>query len=370
MLSIEMLPVEHGDSLLVTYGDPAAPHHVLIDGGPYFIYQDGTFVERKALLQRVERLATAGGQLELLVVTHIDADHIEGIVKLLGGRSGRPRIRDVWFNSWRHLAPQPDDLLGPIHGEMLSALIQHRDLPWNAAFDGGPVAAPTEDPPPAVALSGGLRLTLLSPTPAELAALCEPWEELLRKEGLDPDAPEQALERLKHHRLRPDDYLGERRPDVEQLADKPFKSDTSPANGSSIAFIAEYDGRRCLFAGDAHPHVLEASIQRLLAANADHRLRLDAFKVPHHGSSRNLSVSLLERIECRHYLLSSSGNYYGHPHLEAVARIIAHGGEQPVLHFNYRSEKSAVWDDAVLQTDYGYTTRYPDAAETGLVVSL
>lgn len=84
---------------------------------------------------------------------------------------------------------------------MLSALIHHRHLPWNAAFDGGPVAVPAEGTPPTITLPGGLRLTLLSPTPTELAALCEPWEELLRKEGLDPDAPDQGLERLKQHRL-------------------------------------------------------------------------------------------------------------------------------------------------------------------------
>lgn len=95
MLSIEMLPVEHGDSLLVTYGDPDAPHHVLIDGGPYFVYRDSTFLERKTLLHRAQTPAEQGNQLKLVVVIHIDADHIEGIVKLFGNPLARLRIHDV-----------------------------------------------------------------------------------------------------------------------------------------------------------------------------------------------------------------------------------------------------------------------------------
>jgi beta-lactamase superfamily II metal-dependent hydrolase len=370
MFRIEMLPAGHGDSLLVAYGERDDPQYVLIDGGPYYAYRNQRYVERKTLAVRMQELVDAEGQLELLVTTHVDADHIEAAVMLLGDRSPDLVIQDVWFNAWRHLASQPEDLLGPVHGEMLSALIQRQELPWNAAFGGGAVVAGPGAPAQAVTLPGGLRLWPLSPTAAGLAELRGTWAEALREEGLDPDAPDQALERLKASRLRPDDYLGERRPDVERLAEEPFQSDDSPANGSSIAFLAEFEGKRCLLAGDAHPGILERSIQGLLDEWGESRLRLDAFKIPHHGSKANLSPDLLELLDCERYLVSTNGSYFDHPDPEAMARIFLHGGDQPVLCFNYRSKQNAIWDDPILIRDYRYRTVYPDEAHQGLAVEL
>jgi beta-lactamase superfamily II metal-dependent hydrolase len=365
-----MLPAGHGDSLLVSYGEPGSPHYVLIDGGPYYAYRNKQFVERNTLSARVKRLVDVGGRLELMVITHVDADHIEAAVRLLGNRPSGLDIQDVWFNAWKHLTPSPDDLLGPVQGEMLSALIQREGSPWNAAFGSQAIAVKSGEVSPPVTLPGGLQLTLLSPTPVELAALRGTWEEELRKEGLDPDSPEEALARLMESRLKPDDLLGEQRPDVDMLAEEPFESDDSPTNGSSIAFIAEFEGKRCLFAGDAHPSVLEASVRTLLDEQGESRLHLDAFKISHHGSKGNLSPDLLELLACERYLISTNGSYFDHPDEEAIARIVAHGDGGPVLCFNYRSEKNAVWDDAVLKGEYGYRTIYPDEEHQGLIIEL
>jgi hypothetical protein len=367
-----MLPAGHGDSLLVAYGDPQAPHHVLIDGGPYYVYRNNKYVARKTLSKRMTQLVADGGHLELLVITHVDADHIEGAVRLLANRTPDLKIEDVWFNAWRHLAPNPEDLLGPVQGEMLSALIQEDELDWNAAepFDGGSVMVHPAKPLPATTLPGGLQLTLLSPTPATLVALHGYWEEEVGEAGLDPDSPDQALERLMDSRLKPDDLLGEGRPDVDMLAEEPFEGDQSPANGSSIAFVAEFEGKRCLFAGDAHPSVLEDSVRRLLDERDEPCLQLDAFKLPHHGSKANLSPDLLRLLACDRYLVSTNGSYFDHPDQEAIARILLHGGDEPTLLFNYRCEENEVWDDEILMDDYGYRVVYPAEDHQGLVLEL
>jgi len=371
MFRIEMLPAGHGDSLLVTYGQPDNPRYVLIDGGPYYAYRNEKFVERKTLVNRLQKLVDAGNPLELLVITHVDADHIEGAVKLLANKPPSLGIQDVWFNAWPHLAPRRATVLGPVQGEMLSALIQQEELPWNAAFGGEAVAVKRDQPLPEVTLPGGLCLTLLSPTPAKLAELGQTWVKVLRQEGLDPDSPEEALERLKKSkRLRPYVLMEEERPDVEMLAAAAFESDESEANGSSIAFLAEFEGKRCLFAGDAHATVLEASVEKLLAEQGKTRLSLDAFKIAHHGSKSNLSPDLLRLLECGRYLVSTNGNYFDHPDQEAIARIIVHGGDQPVLYFNYRSDENVTWDDAALKDDYGYQTVYPREKHQGLTIEL
>ncbi len=98
--------------------------------------------------------------------------------------------------------------------------------------------------------------------------------------------------------------------------------------------------------------------------------RLDAFKLPHHGSKANVDRELLERVTCRRYLVSTSGAVFGHPDREAMARVIKFGGPTPTLCFNFASAKNRVWDDDTLRADHGYATVYPEAGEEGLAVEL
>ncbi len=374
MFRVEMLPAGHGDSLVIAYGTEAAPRYVLIDGGPFYTYNGNTLVERAALSRRVQQLITEGHPIELLVVTHVDGDHIEGIVRLLGSWPDGLKVDDVWFNAWRHLAPTEDDLLGPVQGEMLSAVIQKRGLTWNTGAGDKAVAVRPSAKFAPICLPGGLELTILSPTFETLGRLRTAWQAEVTKAGLHPGEPEAALERLKSDkRLKPDeedDLLGEKAPDVESLAASPFDGDASEANGSSIAFIAEYKGSRCLFGADAHPDVLERSLRDLLAARGEQRLRLDALKVPHHGSKNNLSASLLSLVDCPRYLISTNGAVFHHPDQEAVARILLHGGRRPTLFFNYLSERNRMWDDTDLKDRYGYRAVYGSGDRGGLAIDL
>jgi hypothetical protein len=157
---------------------------------------------------------------------------------------------------------------------------------------------------------------------------------------------------------------------VETLADEPFSEDAGAPNGSSIALLAEYGGAAAILGADAYASVLAASIRRLLQQRGIDRLKLDAFKLPHHGSKNNLSGDLLQLLDCRRYLLSSNGEYFQHPDRQAVARVIKYGGARPELHFNYRSEFNRVWEGADLQQKYGYSARYPAPEAAGLRVAL
>ena len=364
MFRIEMLPAGHGDCLLLTYGTSSSPHQVLIDGGPYYAFSH--------LAQRIDSLAASASTIELFVVTHVDADHIDGAVKLLGAKSEKLMIEDIWFNGWRHLAPPTDDLLGPVHGEMLSALIQHRRVPWNVAFRGSPVAIRDNFTPREVALKGGLTLTLLSPTVDGLSDLRKVWAKELVKAGLEPDSCAAALKKLRQSaRLRPPpDLLGDTRPDVPSLAGSPFVGDTSEANASSIAFLAEFEGKRCLFTGDAHPDVLVRSIRKHLQTHNKTKLEVDAVKLSHHGGKGNTSPELLQLLDCRRFLISSNGNSYKHPHQETIARILVHNGPGVDLLFNYRSDENKVWNDQRLKRRHSYKTHYPSGASSGLVIDL
>ena len=93
----------------------------------------------------------------------------------------------------------------------------------------------------------GLDVTLLSPGDRELAALEPLWMKELAKAHLRPLDPDDLPA------ARPTELERLSTLNVEALARKPFVTDTSEPNGTSIAFLAEFAKRRVLLGADARP---------------------------------------------------------------------------------------------------------------------
>jgi beta-lactamase superfamily II metal-dependent hydrolase len=349
---VEMLPARQGDALWIEYGDARRPTRILIDVGTR-----GTY---RVVKERAQKVA-GEPVLELLVVTHVDSDHVGGAPKLVVDGELNLQAREVWFNG----REQIERRLGPVEGEILSAAIAKRgwrpntSLPRQVAV----VSAPTL---PEVTLPGGMTLTLLSPTPAELERLLPVWLDAVRDAGL-LDGEEGALEEAARRRGV---TLGDGPPNVDALAAETSEIDTAPANGSTIAFLAEYEGRSCLFGGDAHPNVLSTSIKRLLKKRRVPRLELSALKVPHHGSEHNVTEELAGLVQARRYLFSTDGTQTEHPHPQAVARILKSLRGEAELVFNYKTRFTKPWADRALRRDYPFTPVYPPEGTAGITVDL
>ena len=330
-LSIEMLPARHGDALWIEWGDPGDRHRMLVDGGPTGAVGD--------LRQRIAQVDPSDRRLDLLIVTHIDLDHIGGVIELLENRALGIRYDDIWFNDRRHL-PEDASTRGAIQGEYLAELMTNGQLPWNRAFRQRAVQVEDTGTLPRVELEGGLALTLLSPTPGKLLALRDEWDKTIEeaaKKAEERSAEEEAA------RTR-----GDR--DV-------FGNDSSKANGSSIAVIMDYRDERWLLAGDAHADVLLAGLKRYGDAIGEYPLRLDGFKLSHHGSARNITPDLLGAIECRRFLVSTNGSYFKHPDPECI-NLIVQSVDHPELVFNYRSAFTEPWADP----SDTFTSSYPGTA--------
>ena len=116
--------------------------------------------------------------------------------------------------------------------------------------------------------------------------------------------------------------------------------------------------------GDAFAPDLEQAIRNLLGARSEKRLAVDAFVVPHNGSQANMTIELLELVECSNYLFSTSGSRFKHPDPQTIAKIIMYGRssrDEPVtLIFNYRSESNSMWASPQLQAEWNYRAIYPD----------
>ena len=146
VLELTALPAREGDALWVRWGDASHPHQLLIDMG--------TESTGKVIRDRIERLPVDQREFDLLVVTHVDADHIGGTLTCLAEGNPLPglEIDDVWFNGFRHL-PAAESTRGAAQGERLTDLLRARRLPWNAAFHGDAVVVPAEGALPRVTCS-------------------------------------------------------------------------------------------------------------------------------------------------------------------------------------------------------------------------
>jgi beta-lactamase superfamily II metal-dependent hydrolase len=347
MLEIEMLPAREGDCLWIRYGEPDAPRQILIDTGRSATY-------KSELRPRLLNLPESQRTFELFVITHVDRDHIEGALSLLEDAALPVAFKDIWFNGYDHLQQAKLETFGAVQGERLTAALLERKTAWNKAWRGKAVAL-GKGKLPKKTLDGGLTITLLSPDAQKLRNLIPTWLQECKDAGLIPGSKARRAEVGGLERLGG--------LDVEKLAASKFDRESKEPNGSSIAFLLEYDGKRLLLGADAHEDRLLSSLK--LLAGAAKRVALDLFKVPHHGSDGNLSRELLEIVDCPRYLISTNGSYFKHPTPEAIARILKFGGREKTLYFNYDTKFTSPWKSAAFQTKYGYEAVYPAAGSAG-----
>jgi beta-lactamase superfamily II metal-dependent hydrolase len=354
LFNIEMLPAGHGDCLWVEYGEGPKTNRVLIDCGTKNTYE-------AVLKARIGAQAKSARDFELFILTHIDDDHIGGGIEVLKDASSLGvTFADVWFNGWKHIRKYGN--LNAKQGEIFSELTAKNELNWNLWKSGGAIVLPGDGMPQSCKLPGGLVLTLLSPTEDKLKDLAPKWKKEI--EALGKVAGEGGF--LADVISRATDST-----DVAALADARFEPDAAENNGSSIAVLAEYEGKSVLFGADAHAPLLVTTIKKLLKQRGKEKLKLDAFKLPHHGSQNNLSKELMALLDCRNYLVSTNGSTFKHPDREAIGRVIHYGGERPRLYFNYESPFNAVWKTPQLQSKHNFETVYPaDAKKPGLIVRL
>jgi hypothetical protein len=334
MFTIDVLPAQRGDCLWLTYGEGTDLHHVLVDAGP----QDTIPTLVPQLEERLQELGTGVNRVELLVVTHVDADHIQGVASLLSVPERVRLFGDVWFNGWPQLG-----LLGARDGEMVTASLNRYPGRWNKAFKGGPVVVRDEEPLPRRRLPGGLELTVIAPNTRRLEAMVPVWDEACAAAGLTPGHGAKVPRTYQRG-----GFLGW---DPAEAARAPFRDDSTKPNGSSIALVASYRGHSVLLTGDAPAGSVIAGLDRL--GSGPHRFA--AVKVSHHGSRKNTSLELCRRIRAKHWIISTNGAQYHHPDPECLARIIV-TQQKPVFHLNYVTEDTT---DLIDGAGDSYSVRLP-----------
>ncbi|WP_330473968.1 MBL fold metallo-hydrolase [Terrabacter sp. C0L_2] len=369
-IHVEVLPARLGDCLLVECPRPGGPTwRMLVDGGPPDTWP--------LLEARLRRLDPADRHIDVAVVTHIDNDHIGGMLAFLASDLAAD-VGDFWFNGRTHLAQGPPGrsrsvdqgeslvaaLLGPLDDPLaagVAAPSHDRTLPWNTAFRGGPVETGASGGFVEVAVPGGPTITVLSPTTRRLARLADTWSASLR----------EALHGQERDRGAELDVLGPL-DDLQHLADERSPQDSSVPNGSSIALLVEHRGASIVLGADAYGSVLAAGLHGVARARGAQTLPVDALKLPHHASRANVVKQLVAAAPASHYLVSTNGDVFHHPDDAALARVVLDAPAGPTLWFNYRTPRTERWGDPALTERHGHRATYPDPehAEAGIVLDL
>lgn len=331
-------------------------------------------------------------RVDLLVVTHIDADHVDGITAMLNDMPDL-YIGEIWFNSYKRenegeeiplsekqieclkrlysKIPQVIDVLNTKvnaeHAMTLSETILSNPT-WGGIWRREQVKVGMTDYPLLGEVFGKLRI--ISPTQKDLDALDDDFLELFY-EFFYGEHPDGALEKdttIYELLLR----VAQEREADEQAKPEQISSLTlsceeikafcnnkttalSTENKASIAFVWEYGEHKVLFLGDASPDVVKSSLEGLYGKSA---LLYDAVKVSHHGSAHSTSAKLMEMVDSPHFFFTGgSGNK--RPHIEAISRILnrllSNEAKPCMLHFNFQNEWTKELESSELQQQFGYT---------------
>jgi beta-lactamase superfamily II metal-dependent hydrolase len=273
---IDFLPVgdgsRSGDAIALRYGNLHGPRDeqtvIVIDGG---FSDDG-----KALVDHITTYYDTD-QVDIVLSTHLDCDHINGLTVVVEELA----VKELWIHepTVNKMTLALESALAKSAGRkerltrLTASLSGATDLIGLARQKG----ITLREPFTGLSSSDGM-FHVIGPTETYYHELLEMFRSYERKEGFLAKAFEAihtVFESLEHETLGED-------------------SDTSPENNSSAITLLSVDGRSLIFTGDAGAHALHRAADYLDWSGFDWST-LRFMQIPHHGSRRNVTPSVLDR---------------------------------------------------------------------------
>ena len=361
VFQLDVLRARSGDCTLLHYGTTQKPGLALIDGGHDDVYQP--FLKPRLEQLREERGLKARGKplpIDLMMLSHIDADHVAGLLELTAEILEPPeddgpifRVLNLWHNTFDdvidndadELADAVSERFGPasLNGHVPADILDNLedsaiatvsdtvmvvasvpqghqlrqdavDIPIERNIEAGGGFIMASDETQQLDMGKGLQFTVVGPMFPEVKKLQTEIRTWLRKHP-------SAQNRLTASALA-------------SLADN------SPSNLSSIVVLAEVEKsaeekKRILFTGDALGAKILKGLELVGLIDEGGSIRVDVLKVQHHGSDRNVTPEFFERVIADHYVFSGNGQH-GNPEratLEMLAE--ARGDDRYTIHLTY-----------------------------------
>ncbi len=269
------------------------PYNIIIDTGPSSA--TGQF------RHLCETILKSGEDIDCLLITHYDDDHIGGALKV----TNIP-FKNVYFNAYDGVEDS-SNLSAKQNQRLFHTLPQTIVHSFVLASDKIQI--------------GDAVLSVLAPSNEQLS---KAKQEMKRVE-----TPLSSI--TKDWNLS-----------LKQLMEKTYpEPDASISNQSSIVFIFELNGLRMLFCGDAPAYTFVDGVDG----------HFDLVKLPHHGSIKNISEALLSRIDADKFLICADGT--SHPSKHTIAKIIQYYDCPITIYSNYSWWSNGFWqysDNEIIKT--------------------
>lgn len=371
-MKIRVFHVGDGDCLLLTAtkataGGNDTEHHMLVDGGRKEPFRDNARSEIYAL-----------DQIDLIYVSHIDDDHISGIVgvtedmvtwrvhnrRVATGQNTKrpsfdepPPVKEIWHNSLFELVgtdlePQIPGVLSATAGLLASsASDEQRELASRlddlATGERSSMELSRRISPRQLAIKrnrpkdetmvrgrfkknkvGPFTVQVIGPTQAAIDNLEDRWRTWLQENR-------EAMRRLQAEMLDDEDRLGLTASDVARpllVSALGEGSITEPNLASLMLFVSAGRGSSILLTGDGSSEDVLEGLAHYKRLDNEGRIHVQALKVQHHGAEANVTEDFVDRVTADHYIFCGNGAH--HNPEKTVVEAFAHarlGVDRPAI---------------------------------------
>ena len=312
----------------------------------------------------------------MLMVSHLDDDHINGVLGMLNelddlraAKKTQPyNVLTLWHNSFDDILGNDSDVLTanlqtaaaaasndtaipaglPIHSDaalVLASVGQGRELRARAkalAIDvnegfGDLVGVPVGQKGKTLEIDKGVSFTVIGPSKQRVDELREEWDKQIKKMGV---AKQAAF------------------------------VDDSVFNLASIIVVAKAGKKTMLLTGDARgDDILEGLTDAKLLKNG--KSHFDLLKVPHHGSDRNVSTEFFQQVTADDYVISGNGQH-GNPEI-AMLKMLSEareGDDDFTVHLTNTEPRLTKFFAREKKDGRKYTVVFRDPDELSLRVEL
>jgi len=288
-LHVVFCNVGQGDAALIFKGF----NQILIDGGP----------NDKVLECLANNMPITDKKIEMVIMTHPEADHMTGLVSVL------EKYEVSYFLSG------PEGNRSAIYSKLISILTSRHpgkrsqipDSIWRSASRIGFWASQNDG------------VKVINPYFGDRIKLGDiiletlwPEKEWLASKIQDCDIEDYTLENCSTESNQTT-IIGA---NTDSRAILGAKTGETHLNDFSLIFLLRYNGKTVLFMGDADQRVDNRMIGLQELVNSLNGI--DILKFPHHGSKTGITEKLLEEINPRQVVISVGKNSFGHPTKEAL----------------------------------------------------
>lgn len=280
-LEIKVEKAYHGDCIWIRFGKNEKSN-IIVDSGP------AMFTSK--FKNMLEEIKSKNEKLDLLILTHIDNDHILGFKNYIQ-ENDCDIIEKIWLNGDGVAAYTNNQLLSPKNVGKLVDEINAKSIELVS-----PIYEGHEE-----TINGG-HIKVIAPIQEAILEVAK----LVDKFKLNSSKlVTKSLETL-------------------YLEDK-YEEEKTVTNKASIAFVFEYKNKKIAFLGDAVATDIIDGFKKYYDG-----CKVDFVKIPHHGSKHNTSCELISILGADKFIISKNRNV----DKETIARIV-NTCEKAEIYCNY-----------------------------------